>query len=108
MSGYKFHVYTYQHIDYQDFTIHPCEAWYKKWTDDNFEDVMAAVRQEFEMAGWEGDGEIRLIWLPSFLFLNSADELLIWHVKQSNNGTSFLASKIELPFPSLLKMASPA
>ena len=60
-------------------------------------DKIKAVAELFKKHGWEGDGEIKLIWLPPFL-----DEAhdpnfgeYIWHVKQNNNGTSFLGFQDE-------------
>jgi hypothetical protein len=55
------------------------------------------VDAAFRKSGWEGDGEIGLIWLPPFLYNPAPDEdpgqlfgTLVWHVKQYNNGISFL------------------
>jgi hypothetical protein len=47
----------------------------------------------FSNAGWEGDGELGVIWIPPFAFEGNDDYgLHIWHVKQCNNGTSWLCS----------------
>ena len=53
-------------------------------------------------AGWEGDRELGIIWLPPFLF-NDCDTfgLYVWHVRQANNGTSFIASDYPLHFKGL-------
>ena len=56
----------------------------------------------FIEAGWEGDGEIAALWIPPFMF--DADDtvgLHIWHVKQSNNGTSWLCADRPHDFPGL-------
>ena len=46
----------------------------------------------FRDAGWEGDGEINCIFMPP-CFLGREDGwcVPVYHVKQSNNGTSWLA-----------------
>lgn len=46
----------------------------------------------FTDAGWEGDGEINCIPIPPFIAeLGGTHCTMIYHVKQSNNGTSWLA-----------------
>ena len=46
----------------------------------------------FKEAGWEGDGEINCIFLaPCFSEREDGWCDVIYHVKQSNNGTSWLA-----------------
>jgi hypothetical protein len=46
----------------------------------------------FTDAGWEGDGEIGCIFVPPCLFGGKDGWCdIIYHVKQSNNGTSWLA-----------------
>src|SRR5882672_9452001 len=43
-------------------------------------------------AGWEGDGEIECIFVPPCLFGGEDGWCgIIYHVKQSNNGTSWMA-----------------
>ena len=62
----------------------------------------------FREAGWDGDGEIELLWLPSFVFPWSSDVpptgVVIWHVKQIEDGISFLLSPIKLPFEAFQHM----
>jgi hypothetical protein len=57
----------------------------------------------FKEMGWNGDGEITLLWLPPFTFpleLKVPPEgLVVWHVKQEADGVSYLISPIALPFP---------
>jgi len=46
----------------------------------------------FLEAGWEGDGEINCIFMPPcFLGREDGWSIPVYHVKQSNNGTSWLA-----------------
>jgi len=56
------------------------------------------VRAAFKKHGWEGDGDIGVIWIPPFFYNASNNEdpgqvfgELFWHVKQYNNGISFIA-----------------
>jgi hypothetical protein len=63
---------------------------------------IAAARTAFLEAGWDGDGEIGVMWLPPFVFpLGSRSSwvgVMLWHVKQLEDGISWLLSPIELPF----------
>jgi len=53
-------------------------------------------------AGWAGDGRIELMWIPPFMLEGRQIAaftlgVTIWHVKQFEDGTSWLLSPIELP-----------
>jgi hypothetical protein len=56
----------------------------------------------FTDAGWEGDGTIEVFWIPPFMF-ESPDStgIFLWHVKQNNNGTSWLCVDEPYEFPGL-------
>ncbi len=60
-------------------------------------DMAAGV---FRAAGWEGDGELGYIYLPPFVF-DSGDTFgcVVYHVKQHNNGTSFILARSPLSLP---------
>jgi len=64
------------------------------------EDAIRLVGDRFREFGWEGDGTIGIIWLPPFVDVGVEDTwgTCIWHVKQMNNGISFLASDVALDF----------
>ena len=95
-----FHLFGYDWIDNLHFLLPPqrviadtlrCEA------------LSAAVEQRFaDECGWEGTGRLSLLWLPPFVFPYSADVptegVIVWHVKQHEDGLSFLLSPIPLPF----------
>lgn len=57
----------------------------------------------FAGAGWEGDGEINCIFVPPCFLKGREDGYCepVFHVKQTNNGISFLAipKSLELTFP---------
>lgn len=67
------------------------------------DEIVAVVRHRFLAAGWEGDGEIGVLWLPPFVGVGVEDTwgTYVWHVKQGNNGISFLLSPVSLDFARL-------
>lgn len=78
----------YQFIDNLAHIIPPEQV----FDDDERLSLLAKVEEAFKDAGWEGDGDIGLIWLPPFANDICEDTFgrYIWHVKQDNNGISFL------------------
>lgn len=98
-------VYFYQHIDYFGALIDP-EDFYKEFYADNIERedykiFLNGIQKLFKKYGWDGDGALSLIWIPPFIETNSVEDTtgeFIWHVKQSNNGVSYVASESSLPF----------
>lgn len=97
--------YTYQYHFIDDFEgIFPISK--NLLSHYNGPKLVKSVEAKLLDAGWEGDGTLRLIWLPPFLSAtlnNSYYGVYVWHVKQSNNGTSWLASRVPLDFDELLK-----
>jgi len=91
-----FFVYGYEWIDNLLFLRDPDEFLEEP------QEYINSAKELFLEAGWEGDGEIRLLWLPPFVFplslRVSPQGVTVWHVKQDNDGVSFLISPIELPF----------
>lgn len=92
-----FYVYQYEHIDVLDF-MPSSNAVLGKYKGYNI--ILDKIKKRFVAAGWEGDGEIQLLWLPPFCDNIYADTfgVLTWFVKQDNNGTAFICSPMELPF----------
>lgn len=88
-----YNIYTYTFLDDLSFIKNPYE-YFKYETKDKIEDAIALLGERFKEHGWEGDGSIGIIWLPPFVEEGIEDTwgTYIWHVKQSNNGISFLAS----------------
>jgi hypothetical protein len=97
-----FDVYTYEHIDVLEYM--PLAAGVLAGIP-NAEEVLEAVRRRFRKAGWEGDGDIRIMWFPPFVGAGVEDTygVGVWFVKQMNNGESFMASPVPLPFARLLE-----
>ncbi|MCW3465014.1 hypothetical protein [Chitinophaga nivalis] len=94
----EFHLTAYEWIDNLHFTADP----HVYLT--NAAAYLTVARELFLAAGWDGDGEIGLIWIPPFMlhemaFQEDARGVIIWHVKQEEDGISWLLSPIALPFP---------
>ncbi|ACU59037.1 hypothetical protein [Chitinophaga pinensis] len=86
-----FTVEAYQWIDNLNFTIHPEECL------KNAEEYIRIAKEMFLDAGWDGDGAIELMWIPPFMLRSSPTAELtlgvtIWHVKQLEDGVSWLLS----------------
>ena len=75
----------YQFIDNLEHIIDPKEM------GSYYADKVEDIKKAFAKNGWEGDGEIGLIWIPPFIE-DTGDTFgrYVWHVKQNNNGLSFL------------------
>lgn len=94
-----YHVYEYTFLDDLQFIKPPVEVF--KYEDTvQLNTVIEAVKRKFLDAGWEGDGDIGILWLPPFVDVGVEDTwgTYIWHVKQSNDGISFLTSSDPLEF----------
>lgn len=101
-------------IDYEPEAIRTFHAYAVEWIDNlHFlllpsaflpapESYVAVARECFLAAGWWSGGEINLLWLPPFVFPRSmnvgAEGVVLWHVKQEDDGISWLLSPLELPF----------
>jgi len=67
---------------------------------EDLDGTIEAVKRRFLQEGWEGDGEIGIIWIPPFVDAGPHDThgTYVWHVKQENNGVSWLLSPVQLGF----------
>lgn len=94
------YVYEYYYVDEYNGLLDPIKVYGN--TEDTL-NTIEAVKKEFLRYGWEGDGEIKLIWIPSFVdgFHDENYGEFVWFVKQDNNGTSFIGSSHELVFERL-------
>ncbi|MFJ6024261.1 hypothetical protein ACIQC9_06660 [Brevundimonas sp. NPDC092305] len=101
----RYRVYQYQHLDDLNFLQSPDVffAHFEHFAPKNPEAWIAAVTDRFKRAGWEGDGDIQIMWLPPFILSGDTYGSYHWVVKQSNNGTAFITGKEALPFPMLLE-----
>lgn len=95
----SFQVYGYEYIDCLHFLEDPVSFLPKP---ELLPEYLAEAANIFREAGWAGDGDIQLLWLPPFVFplnLNvSWEGVVLWHVKQLEDGVSWILSPIELPF----------
>ena len=92
----SFRLIAYEWIDNLDFTLDP-----RKYLD-NADQYIVIAKELFTEAGWNEDGEIRLMWIPPFMLNGLRTEeftvgVIIWHVKQDSDGISWILSPIELP-----------
>jgi hypothetical protein len=66
------------------------------------ERLCEAVCRRLKEEGWEGTGRLGLLWLPPFVFPRSAacgyEGVVVWHVKQHEDGISWMLSPVDLPF----------
>jgi len=93
----SFIVYMYEWIDNLNFTIAPEDCL------GNANEYISIAKELFLEAGWEGDGQIELMWIPPFMLKREPTEnytygVTIWHVKQLEDGISWLLSPIEIPY----------
>jgi hypothetical protein len=93
------HVYQYHHLDDLSFARKP-EKVFANLKPAELKRLVDAVEQRFRTAGWEGDGKLEVLWLPPFVDVGVEDTwgTYLWHVKQENNGTSWIGSKHALGF----------
>jgi len=96
-----FFVYHYHFIDNSSFII-PAKYFLKEYNFPDVDKYIEEVKQLLLKHGWEGDGEIGIIWMPPFIGIDEDTYgFCLWHVKQLNNGTSWIASPNKLSFKSL-------
>ena len=100
VGSYSF--YAYEYLDDLSF-MRPAREVLADW--DQAEALIAAVEQRFKQIGWEGDGLMQLLWLPPFAGAGEHDNYgcYVLHVKQDNDGISWLASPVPLPFHRLFR-----
>lgn len=104
VSGY--YAYHYTFLDDLNFIRDPkeiAELWRRTSPFTRLEDPEGwakAVSNRLLKEGWEGDGRLGLLWIPPFADTGIEDThgTYVWHVKQRNNGVSWLLSPVPLPF----------
>lgn len=95
----RYHIYSFEHLDDLSFMQKAHEA-LSAFPD--ADDYISAICSRFSQCGWEGDGELQLFWLPPFVTNSSESHgTFCFHVKQSNNGTCWIASPKPLGFNGL-------
>jgi hypothetical protein len=98
------HVYRYEYIDELSF-MPPALELFAGWELGN--QMLLAVGERLRQIGWDGEGVFQIFWLPPFLGVGMADYGcygLI--VKQNNDGISWLAAPVPLPWVNSNEFAS--
>jgi hypothetical protein len=94
-----FFAYGYEYIDNRQFALSPVTV---LGTEEAAAPYVAEAKRLFLDQGWRGDGDVELLWIPPFAFPLSLGiapvGVVIWHVKQEEDGISYLLSPIALPF----------
>lgn len=98
----SYHIYTYTFLDDLSCIKNPYDYFLDE-DRERIDDAVYLIKERFTEYGWEGDGTIGIIWLPPFVDVGIEDTwgTYIWHVKQNNNGISFLACDEALDFKRL-------
>ena len=95
----EFYLYGYEYIDCLHFLEGPSEF---LETPALLPEYLNEAARLFREAGWAGDGDIQLLWLAPFVFpLEMSvgwEGIILWHVKQMEDGVSWVLSPIKLPF----------
>ncbi|WP_140873866.1 hypothetical protein [Myxococcus xanthus] len=99
----NYFTYHYEHLDDLSFLRTPSEVFREHGYEENLSPWLQSISELLKKVGWEGDGELRLLWLPPFADIGIEDTwgTYVWVVKQNNNGESWIASHIELPYARL-------
>ncbi len=98
-----FRVVMYEWIDNLNFTLKPEECL------TNSEEYIKIAKELFSNEGWDGNGEIELMWIPPFMFQNTQKEeftqgFVVWHVKQNDDGISWILTPRKLPCESIFSI----
>jgi hypothetical protein len=91
----NFNLISYEWIDNLNFTLKPEDCL------NNPKEYITIAKELFLKGGWDGDGEIELMWVPPFMIENdfpdfSYNGFVLWHVKQKEDGISWILSPIKL------------
>jgi len=99
----NYFTYSYEHLDDLSFLRDPAEVFREHDCEEHLSSWLQAIGELLKKAGWEGDGELQILWFPPFADIGIEDTwgTYVWVVKQDNNGTSWIASSIELPYARL-------
>lgn len=96
-----YQVYTYEHIDILSYMPSADVVLQHSTIRD---EIIEEAKKKLRKNGWDGDGELKIMWIPPFIGAGAEDSygIGVWFVKQLNNGTSFIMSPVPLPFSRLL------
>lgn len=92
---YEFEIMAYEWIDNLNFTLRP-EDCIK-----NADKYISIARTRFLESGWNGEGNIELMWIPPFMLkqdmqFSNTKGVVVWHVKQEEDGISWLLYPVDI------------
>ncbi len=90
------HFYSYEYLDDLAFMLNASKA-FCDWAPGGT--LIADVGKKFLEMGWDGDGEMQILWFPPFLKIGADDYFGCYalHVKQFEDGISWIACPFEIP-----------
>lgn len=90
----KYYIYSYEWIDRLS-GFEDAEEFLGDWA---LKDVfLNQMRARFKSGGWQGDGKFQILWLPPFTAKDAPTTgYYILHVKQSDDGISWIASRYKI------------
>jgi hypothetical protein len=98
-----FFVYSYQHDDDQQGWTEVNSFSYSRYHGQEEKVTLSPafvqkLRMTLKECGWEGDGRVEAMLVPPFFSSEGGTNYWfpIFHVKQGNNGTSWIASEVQL------------
>lgn len=109
----SYFVYQYTFLDDLSFILDPEKVMTQILGYDSDKEglnrTIEEIRSLFSAHGWEGDGKIGILWFPPFVGVGPEDTYghYVWHVKQRNNGVSWIASSRPLEFDRLKTQNQP-
>jgi hypothetical protein len=98
----NYHYYGYEYLDDLSFMRLASEV-FAGWP--HASELIENVSGKLKELGWEGDGEFQVMWFPPFAGAGEQDHFGTYclHVKQKNDGISWIVSPVTLPFHRLFQ-----
>jgi hypothetical protein len=98
----KWHFYAYEYLDDLAF-MKPARELFEGWAEGDVN--CQTLEEKFRELGWDGDGVLQVMWLPPFAGAGPHDfyGCYAMHIKQTEDGISWIASPYSLPFDRLFQ-----
>lgn len=83
--------------EFTDRLDDPC--FFSILTKEQLDKEVAEAKELFARAGWEGDGTMRIMWIPPFIKGGTRDTWgdFTYFVKQINNGICYVCTHYPIP-----------
>ncbi len=101
------HVYVLTPVDcpeimmtLEEFTDHFDDPdYFPLVTKERVKEEVVIAKELFTNAGWEGDGTMRIMWIPPFIKGGTSDTWgdFAYFIKQSNNGICYVCTHHPIP-----------